>query len=290
MRIQNPYLESSVGWLKGNLHTHTTNSDGPYSPQATIDAYAARGYGFLMLSDHDQLTSVSAFEMRGMLLVQGNEITADGPHLLHVGARSVIAPFPERQRVFDAIRAQEGLAVCCHPNWEPHFNHCPQDCLMAWRGYTGIEIYNGVVEWLEGNPVATDRWDRLLAAGVRVWGFAHDDCHRPQDIGVAWLMAQVLERTPEAVVDALRNGRFYASTGMEFTRICVDRRHIRIETATPCRISAVSDYGYRRAMAEGTVLEFEVPSMPPYSYIRFECAGDRGRMAWTQPFFIEETL
>jgi len=287
VRILNPYLDSSVAWLKGNLHTHTTNSDGPHSPQATVRAYAQRGYDFLMLSDHDHLTGVEGLDPHGMILVPGNEITANGPHVLHVGARSVLAPYTDRQQVFDAIQAEGGLAVCNHPNWESSFNHCPQEMLAEWNGYIGIEIYNGVVEWLDGNPSATDRWDRLLASGKRIWGFAHDDCHRAEDLGIAWVMLQSRERTAEAVVDGLRHGRFYASTGIEISSVRVDGARIRIETGVPCRISAFSDHGYRRAMSDGTVLEFVVPVAHSYTYLRFECAGNYGRMAWTQPLFIE---
>lgn len=287
MHILSPYLNSSAMWLKGNLHTHTTNSDGPHSPQATVHEYAARGYDFLMLSDHDHLTDITVLDPCGMVLLPGNEITADAPHVLHVGANSVVAPDADRQRVFDAIQMQGGFAICNHPNWEPHFNHCPQEMLMAWTGYAGIEIYNGVVEWLEGNPCATDRWDRLLAAGRRVWGFAHDDCHRAEDLGVAWLMAQSCERTADSVLDALRNGRFYASTGVEIVGLAVAGDCIRVETSAPCRIGVFSDYGYRRAMQDGTVLEFQVPQHPPYSYVRIECVGNHGRMAWTQPFFLQ---
>ena len=30
-------------WMKGNLHSHTTNSDGRVSPQERLDGYVARG-------------------------------------------------------------------------------------------------------------------------------------------------------------------------------------------------------------------------------------------------------
>ena len=39
-------------WLKGNLHSHTTCSDGRLSPQQRADAYAAHGYDFLAITDH----------------------------------------------------------------------------------------------------------------------------------------------------------------------------------------------------------------------------------------------
>ena len=39
-------------WYKGNLHTHTTNSDGAYAPEETIALYKSKGYDFLALTDH----------------------------------------------------------------------------------------------------------------------------------------------------------------------------------------------------------------------------------------------
>lgn len=39
-------------WYKGNLHTHTTNSDGAYTPEETIALYKSKDYDFLALTDH----------------------------------------------------------------------------------------------------------------------------------------------------------------------------------------------------------------------------------------------
>ena len=39
-------------WYKGNLHTHTTNSDGANTPEETIELYKSKGYDFLALTDH----------------------------------------------------------------------------------------------------------------------------------------------------------------------------------------------------------------------------------------------
>lgn len=39
-------------WYKGNLHTHTTNSDGAYTPEETIALYKSKNYDFLALTDH----------------------------------------------------------------------------------------------------------------------------------------------------------------------------------------------------------------------------------------------
>ena len=39
--------------LRGNLHAHTTFSDGVRAPQALVEDYEARGYDFLAITDHD---------------------------------------------------------------------------------------------------------------------------------------------------------------------------------------------------------------------------------------------
>ena len=39
-------------WFRGNLHTHTTVSDGRKTPDETAAIYRAAGYDFLALTDH----------------------------------------------------------------------------------------------------------------------------------------------------------------------------------------------------------------------------------------------
>ncbi|MBI2434892.1 MAG: PHP domain-containing protein [Candidatus Hydrogenedentes bacterium] len=289
LKILNPYLQDRVPWLKGNLHCHTTNSDGERPPQGVVDAYAQRGYDFLMLSDHDTLTEPASVDARGMALLAGNEVTLNGPHILHVGAREVVDPLPDRQRVLDRIAASTGFAIINHPNWERFYDHCPQDRLNAWRGYTGLEIYNGVVRRQRGTPLATDRWDRLLGDGRRVWGFANDDSHRPIDDGVAWNVVQCASREPGAILEALQRGRFYASTGVTIREIDVEQNRIHVRTENAQRIIVFSAYGHREAAVDGGEIHFEVTPTVEGGYGRFECWGAGEAMAWTQPFFLERT-
>ena len=286
--IHNPYAPSPLPWLKGNLHTHTTRSDGSKPPQETVDAYAALGYDFLMLSDHDTLADTASVDGRGMTLLPGNEISANGVHMLHVGARTEVPPHADRQAVIDAVNADGGFAIVAHPNWEKDFNHCPQEHLETWQDYAGIEIYNGVVRWLRGSALATDRWDRLLGQGRKVWGYANDDCHREGNYGLAWNMVQTGSRAPEAILEGLRKGRFYASTGAEINRIDVEGRTIRVETENGQRLAVLSDFGYREAEADAAAIAFTVPEDAHYRYVRIQCWGPGETMAWTQPFFIEQ--
>lgn len=96
MRRDHPYknLKNAV-WLRGNLHTHSTRSDGAHAPQDVIRMYAKAGYDFLMMSDHDIHTTpadYAALKTHGLSMLPGNEITANGVHMLHVDADRLVPP------------------------------------------------------------------------------------------------------------------------------------------------------------------------------------------------------
>ena len=103
------------------------------------------------------------------------------------------------------------------------------------------------------------------------------------DLARGWNMVYVRERTVEAIVEALRNGCFYASTGVVITRIAVDCNRIRLETEDADRIVAQGDFGQRFAEVDGTAAEVTVPDTT--RYVRFECWGRGEQFAWTQPFW-----
>src|SRR5438128_9337936 len=67
-------------WYKGNLHTHTLNSDGDSTPAAVVSWYREHRYDFLVLSDHNYLTEVGGLNnlygaKEKFLLVSGEEVT-----------------------------------------------------------------------------------------------------------------------------------------------------------------------------------------------------------------------
>lgn len=107
---------ASPRWFKGNTHTHThthtTNSDGDSSPAVATRWYQDHGYDFLVLSDHNHLTSEGSFPYErkdGLILIQGEEVTAhyrrsegDARHPIHVNAlnlKAVIEPWNGREAV-----------------------------------------------------------------------------------------------------------------------------------------------------------------------------------------------
>lgn len=286
--IKNPYMDSGAAfWMAGNLHTHTTRSDGHHSPQETIDEYAAFGrYDFLALSDHNEPADLSGLDGRGMVLIPACEHSGAMGHVLSIGQVPRIATGLQQQVLLDAINAAGGIPVLCHPDWEDHFNHYSIDELRSLSSYGGIEIYNGSIEEDPGSPYALAKWDQLLADGRVVWGFASDDAHVAMGQGRGWCVVRVRERTAEAVMNALRNGSFYASTGVTIEKIEVSGARVRIVTKDAESISVLGVSGRRLKRENAAELEFDGAGYGG-AHFRIECAGRGGRMAWTQPFFLD---
>ena len=72
--------ETGSRWYKGNTHTHTLNSDGDSTPDDVVRWYRQHGYQFLVLTDHNFLTSVDGLNaLHGadekFVVIKGEEVT-----------------------------------------------------------------------------------------------------------------------------------------------------------------------------------------------------------------------
>ena len=287
--IDHPYRNLAKSqWLRGNLHTHTTNTDGQNKPQSVIDKYARLGHDFLAISDHDIYTAGKQYRTwnnKGMIMMPGNEISASGPHILHVAPDRFVEPLMPRQEVINRIDEGAGLAVIAHPNWMGEFDGTKITQIQEWVGYHGLEIYNGLINRLQGSPYCTNKWDLMLSQGRRLWGFANDDSHNDDDIGNGWNVVCARERSVSAIREALKAGRFYASSGVEISRIAVRGSRLTIGTENARRIVGVSAFGRRVAIVDDSAIVLDMQEQ--WQYVRFECWGDGEQFAWTQPFWAK---
>ncbi len=290
VRIESPYEGTNGLWLRGNLHAHSTESDGNRNPLSLVEAYASLGYDWLCISDHDKVTPVPKEIPEGFVVLTGNEITNKGPHILHVGTDSAIEPIPDRNEVLREAADAGGVCILNHPNWEKSFNHWPQAQIEALpRLFDGIEIFNGITRRQEGNPYATDRWDMLLSKGIRAWGYANDDTHSDVDLGLGWSRVHCQSRAGMEILNGLKSGCFYATTGVEFTELHTDGTRVRIVSSNGSLCTPVIDWGRELGHYPGRAWEFDIERLlgdwHP-TYIRFEVTGDLGQRAWTQPVFL----
>jgi hypothetical protein len=68
-----PALEP--GWLRGDLHCHSTHSDGDSTPDALLAAAESLGLDFLGITDHNAPPFTGNLSEAGPLLIPGPEVT-----------------------------------------------------------------------------------------------------------------------------------------------------------------------------------------------------------------------
>lgn len=141
-----------------------------------------------------------------------------------------------------AANKRQVLAHVNHPNfgWGVRY----QD-LAAVEAVNFFEVYNGhagVQNYGDDTHSGTEAlWDLALTSRILEHGFglllgvATDDSHDYRQFGIGkhnpgrgWVMVQAEENTPDAIVLAMRAGRFYASTGVLLRDVQLDGMTLRI--------------------------------------------------------------
>ncbi len=206
--------------------------------------------------------------------------------------------FPDLSTAGVAIGAQGGVSYIAHPYW----SGLPPEALTGARGVTGVELFNSSAERENRRGDSSYVWDLALEAGSPLFAIATDDCHYPGfDIGDAWTMVRAAERSPEAVMAALRDGLTYASSGPVLYDVFRDDAAIEVR-CSPCASATLMSgaelgwgvvAGPRGRQEALRVLErdddglivrvrFEPPEQD-LSYIRVVVTDGSGRSAWTNP-------
>jgi hypothetical protein len=289
--VNNPF-DRPGRWFRGNLHTHTTESDATWTVEDCCAFYRDAGYDFLAITDHWKLTDASGHQAPGFLLIPGVELngwTDQGVqhHVVGLGLGSV----PERttaatlQTTIDAIREAGGLAIVAHPEWSrQEATH-----IAGTRGAFAIEVFNATSEIREGNGLSSRQWDDLLRGGERWLAVAADDAHMLSgfpDNGKAWVHVRAGSLTADAILSALEAGHFWSTTGPSLHGLTVNGRALVVECTPACRLRVVVD-GADAAGVEAAAAEEHHVGLPPgWGWFRVECHGDTG-VAWSNPIFAE---
>ena len=289
---------------KGNLHTHSTRSDGALEPEAVCRAYRENGYDFLALTDHfaerfdwpivdtrphrtDDFTTLIGAELHSGANRQG-----DVWHILAVGLPLDFArnPMPDDQGAWPesggaiARRARDAGAyvAIAHPHWSMLTEADMEEIDAAHA----VEVYN------HGCDVECDRgyglshWDTQLAAGRRLSACATDDAHfHVADHFGGWTMVWAEANEPDALLEALKAGRTYCSTGPAFhdLRVEADTVHVRcspvdhVIVQSPSYVTAaklghgMTDVTVPRERTEGA------------AWVRVTLIDKAGKRAWSNP-------
>ncbi|WP_129778002.1 CehA/McbA family metallohydrolase [Peristeroidobacter soli] len=230
------------------------------------------------------------------------------------GARG-IAPVDMYARNIAQIQAAGGIPQINHPNlqWSVQLNDLlalESPFLMeVWNAFPTSNNLGGIDDTGDVAASTEALWDSLLSAGKVVWAVASDDTHEYYRFddrlsptpGQAWVVLQAAQLTQTAVMTALRQGRFYASTGVTLQSYEADEHGISMRLVqTPEWSPATSKPNTRvvtRFIGGGGRLLAEVTGLNPAyrfkgdeRYVRAQIIDSNGRRAWTQPVFRDGRL
>ena len=223
---------------------------------------------------------------------------------------------------------EDGFSICCHPlffecakpspggEWRniKEALLAPCDRLKA-LDVRGIEIYNGLTmleDSRQGGSYAEHFaeacWDDLLQAGYRCFGFAgNDEFFRPSasyeafsPLGYIVVCAESTSR--DAILDAIKRGRFYSSTGVELgeSPLRVEAggggATITVSAKEPVQWTAVV---HEQKSGRWALNRYRAPAQRDWAfelhghwkYARFQAQDpdDPLRRAWLQPIFAPDS-
>jgi hypothetical protein len=306
---QLPAQAVPLKWYKGNLHTHTLNSDGDSTPLEVATWYREHGYQFLVLTDHNYLTDIAGLNSfmaasEKFLLIPGEEVTDSFEkkpmHMNAVKLSTRVEPAhglsmaETIQNNLNLIRKAGALPSLNHPNF--HWAISIED-MLAVSGLTHFEVYNGHPQVNNpgggGSPSLDQMWDALLTAGRRVHGIAVDDAHYFKKYGAefsnpgrGWVNVRAASLSAESITRALETGDFYSSNGVKLSDVRVGDGVYAIDIdRADWEKTTTSFLG-----PGGKVLGTSYEKSPRYrlageAFVRARVVSSSGATAWTQPYF-----
>jgi hypothetical protein len=296
---------------RGNIHTHSNQSDGALPTDQVVAAYKNAGYDFLMLSEHFiehfnwPINDTRAFRSNDFTTLIGVELHApetSAGELWHIVAAGLPLDFPScgpnetGEELARRARAAGAFIGIAHPAW----SQLTIEDGRAIDSAHAVEIYN------HGCAIENDRgdgWylqDQLLNEGKRLSAYATDDAHfKYQDYFGGWVNVKAQSLDPDILLQALKDGHYYSSQGPEFHNIAMSGKEIEISCSPVDSISVVCGTS-RSCVRIGkaiTSAEFDLTALekgwllkkisPWFRVVLIDHAGKR---AWSNPYWWDDLV
>ncbi len=298
-------------FYRGNIHTHSTLSDGLLKPVEVVNAYKAAGYDFLMLSEHFikifdwPIADTTPYRREDFTTLIGVELHAPETsvgelwHIIAAGLPLDFAPCGENETGPELARraARAGAFIgIAHPAWSQ----------LTIEDGNSIDVAHAVEIYNHGCAVETDRGDgfymldQMLNSGKRLTAFATDDAHFSNfslDAFGGWVNVKSENLDPDALLDALKKGHYYSSQGPQIHSISIEELYLNIE-CSPVDTIAVAGGTSRTARAHGrsiteasidlSQLRLGFTLADPSPWLRVTIIDNEGKKAWSNPIWLDE--
>jgi predicted metal-dependent phosphoesterase TrpH len=288
-------------FLRGNLHTHSTRSDGLWEPERVCAFYRQAGYDFLAVTDHFlqrynlPITDTRAYQAEGFSTLLGAELhngqTEFGGmwHILAVGLPADFAFIGDTEtgpQVAARALAAGAFVAVAHPQW---YTLTEAD-VRSLGDVHAIEVYNGTA--IDHNDRA-ESWymlDLLLARGSYYTACATDDAHfrnERADALRAWVQVKAEANHPEAILAALKQGLYYSSSGPQLYDVQITDDEV-IVACSPAERVFLTGIGHNSVSVNGRGITSARLKRAAFksTYGRITVRDAVGARAWTNPFWL----
>lgn len=335
---------ASPQWYRGNTHVHTElcgHADS--SPEFVTKWYHDHGYNFLILSEHNKFIDPETVKLPDdlrddFILIPGQEVTNKiGVHTTAMNTDRLVSWLDEgvepKSRILsnqvDRMAQAGGTPILNHPHGgsqlKAHDIRPVEDLHM-------MEIYNANTKrnnlfkrrYLNAPLTGDALWDELLTDGMFIYGVGSDDAHVLQKLGpnesnagLGWVMVRADELNPDSIVQAMRQGDFYASNGVYLKAYERNRKRYLVEVdeaktqealaglpswsglesaegVEGYRIEFIGSGGRVLKATSGTEASFTLKRSEAYARVRVVFTRKRQERgferfyAWGQPIFSDE--
>lgn len=295
-------FSSSGRFWRGNLHGHSTVSDGALSPEEVCQRYKAEGYDFICLSDHFMerfgftIADTTAYRSNAFTTLIGAEIhapeTSRGQHwhILAVGLPQEFPATPEGETGAELARraAEAGAFVAVA---HPHLSGLSLDDIRSIDAAHAIEVHNTTGAVRVGRGDGSVAWDIALEAGMRLDGIAVDDSHfreNAMDGFGGWVMVKAEENSPDTLLAALKAGHYYSSQGPLIEGVERDGATLHVKCSAVRQMNLIGQ-AYSATHVEGMSLTRAELPLDTFEggWCRLVVQDAAGLRAWTNPLWLD---
>lgn len=313
MHIIKKFYEEG-NWYKGNIHCHSTVSDGKLTPEELVTAYRKQNYSFLIFSEHEIYTNTAKFNRGDFIVLPGieREIGLPNREVYHIhgigGCSSSLnnnyyshnekIPVPrftsikDVQKIIDELKSHGNLVMINHPYWSLN----SASAINELTNFDLMEIYNHGCEIENLSGTADIYYDEILRSGKKINCIASDDNHNCVnnhpfiDSFGGWIKIKCKSLSQNNIADAIKNGNYFSSCGPDFINyeIADDMIHLQ---CSPCKTIVFITYPRRGFRIEGSMVnpltEASYKFKGHEKYVRLKIIDFDGNAAWSNPIYFD---
>jgi predicted metal-dependent phosphoesterase TrpH len=186
----------------GNLHMHTTCSDGKNSYEEMVQKALSLKFSFIAITDHVYGGSAlcedvirQCREEKRLLCIPSMEVTGE-VHLLAIGIQSNIDKRLPVKKQVEEIHRQGGIAIAAHP-------------FRNRNMYTESELFETGIDATECKGVPADKnvafFDKMREHAIPC--VSNSDAHNVAEMEVSWVMCDGEIRSFDDLKAAMKEKR-----------------------------------------------------------------------------------